>query len=308
MYDVELPSIFNDDGSRNLFNAGQVIFAGLADLMGDVMDKVNLSSLVLLCMLDDSLNNQCFGVEYPDCAIFLEIDSKLEQWENHLPLEYQMDYDVNLLHDYTPIDLVILVRQRYTIHAWYLMSRLKLLIASCTGQGRSPQVPLHMRQSMERCISLSIQTIRFQTARYNAVTHNLHASIHSGDSWGFEGCFSLFEASVVLLTTLARYSWREKLKEADMLIQSALFTFNDWRSREPGKTGEIAARAIDVLITLQGQHWSEPSAPETNETQYSMSNVREDGTRHISRFPCIGTPGGCAGETVCLGPELGRVK
>jgi hypothetical protein len=38
-YDVELSPIFNDDGSRNQFNACQAIFAGLADVMGDVMDK-----------------------------------------------------------------------------------------------------------------------------------------------------------------------------------------------------------------------------------------------------------------------------
>ncbi|KAF8813726.1 hypothetical protein BYT27DRAFT_6353974 [Phlegmacium glaucopus] len=261
-------------------------------------------------MLNDSLNNQCFGVECPNSGIFLDMDCKLEQWEDHLPLEYQIDYDVALLHDYTSADLVILDRQRYTIHTWYFMSRLKLLVASSTGHCRPPQAPLHKRQSLERCISLSTRTIRFQTARYNAVTGDLHASIHPGVAWGFEGCFSLFEASVALRTTLAQYSWREKLMEADMLIQSALLTFNDWRLREPGKTSEIAARAIEVLITIQEQRWSETKGSQPSETkddpetlkapkfmlsllsdvskdlngnyphtQYSMSNVRDDGTR-----------------------------
>jgi hypothetical protein len=191
------------------------------------------------------------------------MDHKLEQWEGHLPLEYQMDYDVNLLHDHTLADIVVLDRQRYTIHTWYLMTRLKLLIASCTGRlPRPPQVPLHMRQCLERCVIISSQVICFQTARYNAFTSNRHASIHCGVSWGFAGCFSLFEASVVLLITLTRYSWEEKVMEADTLIRSALLTFNDWCSRAPGKSSEIAARAIEILMTLQEQRMS---APETND-------------------------------------------
>lgn len=40
-YNVELLPVFNNYGSKNLFNAGQAISIGLADVMRDILDKVN---------------------------------------------------------------------------------------------------------------------------------------------------------------------------------------------------------------------------------------------------------------------------
>ena len=103
-----------------------------------------------------------------------------------------MDYDVGLLHDYMPADLVILDR-----HNPYMVSDESGEASHCVAYGT-------MRHSSNSLMSLSIRTVRFQTARYNKVTRDLRGSIHSELCWGFEGCFSLFEASVALVTGLAQ--------------------------------------------------------------------------------------------------------
>ncbi|KAF8160876.1 hypothetical protein B0H34DRAFT_355803 [Crassisporium funariophilum] len=269
--DVTLSLPFNPDGSRNLFNVGQAVLVSLAELMGESSET-------------------CFSVVYPDCIKFLQMDTKFEQWEERLPAEYRIDYDLRMLQDCDSAGIKLLTRQRYTIHSWYLIARLKLHIASTTGQGRPPQLPLHIRQSMERCTLIAMQIIRLQTAAFNAVSSidgDTPVSVYPGSLWLFEGCFSLFEASVALITTMAKRPWQEKIAEAALLIESALLAFDAVRLREHGKTAETANRAIEVLVTIREQHW-----PETrNILQYSKVKNdpeklgRSASNRSLMNFP-----------------------
>ena len=61
-----------------------------------------------------------------------------------------------------------------------------------------------------------------------------------------------------------RYSWRENLTEADMLIQSALLTFDDWRSRESGELLLGQSRAAET-------NYRKFMLPP--DTQYSMIHI-----------------------------------
>ena len=188
------------------------------------------------------------------------MDQKFEHWEESLPRVFRMDYDLRLLQECSPVDLKMVARQRYVLHSWYLLARLKIYIASTTGQARIPP-PSHVnRHCMENCIQTAMKVIRFQTSAYNAsLRHDFDptAPIFPGSTWFFEGCFSLFEGSVALITTLARYPWPEKVSEANALIETALTVFQNVTHKERGKLRETSQRAVDVLETLREDYWPE---------------------------------------------------
>ncbi|KDR75279.1 hypothetical protein GALMADRAFT_542955 [Galerina marginata CBS 339.88] len=237
IYDVELPSAHNPDGSRNLVNFGQNVFISLMEMLCDAIEK-------------------CFNVNFPDCLVFLEMDRKFEDWEERLPMEYQLGCEMRLLQEFNPSELKLLACQRYLIHTWYMIGRLRFHIASSTDMGRAPQSSAQIRHSMEKCISISLQMIRFQCAVYGSFSHpsdNSFAYVYPGSCWLFEGCFSLFEASVALITTMAQLRMQEKVAEASSAIDSALLVFNQVARREQGKTKETATRAIEVLINIRNQ-------------------------------------------------------
>jgi hypothetical protein len=199
-------------------------------------------------------------VEYPNCPAFLEMDEKLKQWEEHLPPEYRQYQEEVVTKDTDPVDWMMISHQRYTLNTWYLIIRTKLHIAAFTGFQRPQQVAVHVRQSRKTCVLLSMRLIRLQCEMHEAATmykadHSGQESIFPGSNWFFEGCFSLFEATIGLLTTLTRYPWKEKTIEAEELVDRAMLVFARVVREEQGKRGEIARMAAEVLHTLRQEHW-----------------------------------------------------
>lgn len=188
------------------------------------------------------------------------MDRRFQEWEERLPAEYQLSLDATILQEYTPNERTMLARQRYTLHTWYLAGRMKLYVASATGQGRPPQAHALMKRTLQQCHALSLQVVRFQTAAYRALAHpgdDLSAPAFPGNCWLFEGCFSLFEASVALNSVRSRLPCmpEDQAAEADHAIASAVHTFSEVAKREQGrKTAETAVRALEVLATIREQH------------------------------------------------------
>lgn len=241
VFDVSLSSPMNADGTRNLFNVGQNHIVGLMELLGEAIEK-------------------CLSVEFPSAFVYFDMDHKLQEWEARLPPEYQFKSDVKVLPELNLAEKKILARQRYILHTWYLIGRLKLHIASTTGQGRAPQPPGITRRGVEECISLSIELIEFQTAAFDAYTGfegDLSAPVYPGTCWLFEGCLSLFEASVALVTIMTQLTWVEKVAHANAALDSAVRVFHAVSQREDGKTGETATRALEVLVTIRGKYWQD---------------------------------------------------
>ncbi|KAJ3508042.1 hypothetical protein NLJ89_g5975 [Agrocybe chaxingu] len=236
----------NSDGSRNWFNAGQNAIISLMELVAEGAQRVLL----------------CVGATYPGCQNALDMDRKFEEWKRHLEAEYQPGYDLRSIGDLSPSEVRLIACQRYLLHTWYLNGRLKLFISSTTGQERLLQPPHLLRENMEKCLCLAFQVIRFQIATFHTIDHS-HVDtigpIYPGGCWLFEGCFSLFEASVALFTGLAQYPIQEKMLEAKSAIESAVAVFGAVARREEGKKRETAARATELLTTILHQHWSEAS-------------------------------------------------
>lgn len=186
------------------------------------------------------------------------MDHKFQEWEARLPPEYQFNSDVNVLQDLNSAEKKILARQRYTLRTWYLVGRLRLHIASTTGQGRTAQPADITRRGVEECISLSIKLIEFQTAAFDARSGfdaDLSAPVYPGNCWLFEGCLSLFEASVALIMT--QFTWVGKIANASAALDSAVRVFQAVAQRENGKTGETATRALEVLVTIRDKYWQD---------------------------------------------------
>lgn len=201
---------------------------------------------------------QCFNVEFPDCHVYFDLDSKFKAWADRLPPEYRLDCDPRLLlQEYNASQLKVMAQQRYLLHTWFLAGRLKLHVTSTTGLGRAPQAPSDIRQSMEQCVIISIDIIHLQSKTYKTlfggVKHEDSPYFYPGSSWLFDGCFSLFEASVALITTMAQLRWQEKSAEAAIAVELALHTFSEVVRREEGKTRETAVRAFEVLTTIRNQ-------------------------------------------------------
>ncbi|KAF8058799.1 hypothetical protein FPV67DRAFT_1523765 [Lyophyllum atratum] len=213
IFDVAVPSPTEPDGTRNLFDFGQVTIIQLAALAGEALET-------------------CFSVLYPDLPPFFEIDSQLEHWEQCLPAEYQLLRDNNVISDLSPADLLIVDHQRMKLH-----------VAALTGIRESHPRP-DVLECRKTCILMAIRLIRLQCDTHDAVVrfrdeHSCRQPVFPGSIWYFEGCFSLFEASVALITTLTRYPWEEKTTEADQLVNRALV--------EKGKRKEIARMGAEVL-------------------------------------------------------------
>lgn len=184
------------------------------------------------------------------------MDRRFEEWEERLPPEYQLECSPRVVQDLSPSDVKLLALQRYFIHSWRMIGRLKFHLATTTGLGCAPLSPSDIRRGMETCVTLALQIIHFQVSTYMSSlrsSNEIWAHIYPGSCWLFEGCFSLFEASVALITTTARLRSQEKEDEVNSAIDSALFVFNDVSNREMGKTRGTALKAIDVLMTIRSQ-------------------------------------------------------
>jgi hypothetical protein len=151
---IETPTLsptFSEDGSKNLFNAGRY-FRRISKCDERCLGQGDISACLTIHWMGSAS-----AWNIPTAPSFSRWIINSNNGKDHLVPEYQMGYDVTLFHDYTPADLVVLGRQRYTIHTWYLTSRLKLPIVSSTGRRlfHYPQVLLHMQQYLERCIIIS---------------------------------------------------------------------------------------------------------------------------------------------------------
>ncbi|PPQ93655.1 hypothetical protein CVT25_012714 [Psilocybe cyanescens] len=225
-FEVDSSPSPNPDGTRNLTNIGLNIIVSLMDLLSNAIEKM---------------------------------DRSFEEWEERLPTEYQLGSDSRLLQGYSPSELKLLAHQRYFIHTWHMIGRLKFHLALTTGLGTAAHSPTDIRRSMETCVTITLQIIRFQSATYKASLRpndENFAYVYPVNCWLFEGCFSLFEATVALITTMARLRWHEMEAETNSAIDLAMFVFDKVARREKGKTRESATRAIEVLTTIRDQDWS----------------------------------------------------
>lgn len=179
------------------------------------------------------------------------MDAAFANWESHLPLEYTQSLG-SLQNTLSSAELQLILRQRYVLKTWCLLARIKLAIASTTGMLRPPQIISHMDQSLELCLKLSAEMISFQCEAHE---NHFHSQDATSTSWLFSGCFSLFEASVALLTTIARHEWHDKAREGAELIDRSLRVFREVSEQQRGKTGEAASTAAVVLTTLKAEHW-----------------------------------------------------
>lgn len=188
------------------------------------------------------------------------MDGRLERWEEHLPPEYQQDREATVTSNLDPADLIKINHQRYVLLTWYLIVRIKLHIASMIGFGRLRPPFADMIESRRLCVLLSIRLIGLQcdthdAARQYKAENGGSEPAFPGSSWYFEGCFSLFEGTIALLTTLTRYPWPEKIVEADGLADRAICVLRQVGRENVGKKGEISRMAVEVLGALHQEHW-----------------------------------------------------
>ncbi|TFK62319.1 hypothetical protein BDN72DRAFT_848822 [Pluteus cervinus] len=259
IFDVALPSLDDPDVNQDPFNLYQAVLIQLSGIVGEALEK-------------------CFSVEYPNCSVFFEVDQKFHQWGRHLPPQFQCEYDDNSSqqhsNNYEAGYLSTLARHRYTLHTWYLLIRMKLHIASITGQGRTPQRRSHIEESRRLCTVFAMDLIRLQCETWeNALQRKTDSGYDlPGSHWFFEGCFALFEAAVALVTTLTRYPWPEKAGEAEQLIDRAVVVLTQVVRAEEGKKGEIARMAVEVLTSLANEHWWRARSP----SHGSPSSLEDD--------------------------------
>ncbi|TFK44458.1 hypothetical protein BDQ12DRAFT_17980 [Crucibulum laeve] len=241
-FDVALPTVINPDGTRDPFSLGQSTFIGLMELLSESMDK-------------------CFSIEYPTFVTYLEMDDKFTQWESQIPPEYRHSHNLRLSEGGVTPDMLILARQRNIVYTWYLIGRVKLYLATTVLRIQPAEAtpPGPLRESMERCIAVCMKLIRFQCETRECFMNDsvdlAAQTAYPGKNWLFGGCFSLFEASVGLITTTTNAHWLKRTTEAEQLIVRALRVFENVHQQEPGKTGEATGMAIRVLTQLREQEW-----------------------------------------------------
>jgi hypothetical protein len=191
------------------------------------------------------------------------MDEKLEAWRGSVPKEYQESQEITCLRGYQDTEISILARQRYILNTWYLVGRLKLLIASTTGQHRAAQIPRDLGRCRELCISVALELIKYQCNFHDGLVEQFkerqklhYAYLASG--WLFHGCFSLFEACVALLATKERITGQEIVPGAMEAFDRTLEVLGETAKHEAGKEGSIANMAINVLQPLREQRFSGP--------------------------------------------------
>ncbi|KAG6820824.1 hypothetical protein H0H93_011118 [Arthromyces matolae] len=237
VFDVAAPCSSDSDGKRNIFNLWQ-------------------STLIQLCAVAGEALENCFSVAYPEFPAIFDMDSRFEHWERSLPPEYQLPPDEGAVHDFTTAELPIIERQRHTLHTWYLLCRLKLHIAALSGIRQIRPLRTDVLESSKTAIITSMRLIKLQCDTHDStlgyVTENNDPSF-PGSIWFFEGCFSLFEATVTLITTLTRYPWAEKTQEAELLVNRAMEVLT--RVSGPVREREVARMAAEVIGTLKQESW-----------------------------------------------------
>ncbi|KAK2467865.1 hypothetical protein APHAL10511_000160 [Amanita phalloides] len=217
-------------GPQHMISVGQIALIKLADIVGEAIDKT-------------------FVIDYPDCPVFFDLDEKFQRWEESLPPEYkQVKFD-NL--DFSQAESLLVARMAYLLQTWYLLSRVKLHIACTTGQGRVAKPQSLAVESRERCFAAAVQLIQLQC---NVITAEIESNkVSAGNSWYFEGCFSLLEASVTIMTIMTHRPFVEREQEVDDLLNRSSSVFKRIASYERGKRGTIARMSVEVLGVLRDQ-------------------------------------------------------
>ncbi|KAH0588706.1 hypothetical protein H2248_004512 [Termitomyces sp. 'cryptogamus'] len=238
-FDVAAPSSIELDGTRNIFCLGQ-------------------STFIQLCAIAEVALDNCFSVAFPDFATFFDMDSRFEHWEGNLPSEYQLSRHDDVVNDLTPTELAIIDRQRYNLHTWYLLCRMKLYIAALTGVRRLQILRKDVLEIGKSAILMSIRLIKLQCDTYDSAlrygAENANPTF-PGSIWFFEGCFSLFEATVALITTLTRYPWTGKMLEAEQLVDRAIGVMTQVATLDKDQRREIVHMAAEVLGSLRQESW-----------------------------------------------------
>lgn len=284
VYDVALLSSIALDASQRPFNLGQAVFIQLSALVSEALERVSsLCNSLLDYFYRRTL--QCFSLEYPNCEVFLELDSKLEQWEQQLPPQFQQYGSGDDTQTTAPLDAqdMMTFRQRYMLLTWYLYIRMKLHVASTTGLNRPPQQMALVNKSSQLCIMLAIRLINFQCDACDAAAANSETIGFTdsllGTNWYFEGCYSLFEATVALMTTLTRYPWPEKSGEAHELVNRTLNLFHRFvQAERSSKRCKVARMAIEVLAALVKEHWWTVQLPVTLQDSQADHGLGESPT------------------------------
>ncbi|GLB37841.1 hypothetical protein LshimejAT787_0408920 [Lyophyllum shimeji] len=239
IFDVALPFPTDAEGVQNHFEYGQILLIQLAALAGEALET-------------------CFSVSLPDFPPFFHIDSRLEHWEECLPSEYQLPRHDRGRSDPSAAELSTIEHQRYVLHTWYLLCRMKVNLAALTACVYEPRPRADVLQCRETCILMAMRIIKLQCDAHAYVQqraeHGNH-ELYPGGVWFFEGCFSLFEAAVVLVSTLMRFPWEEKTTEADELLNRALGVLTHVAGQESGKRNEISRMGAEVLASLRQESW-----------------------------------------------------
>lgn len=211
-----------------------------------------------------TLHSQCFGVDSPAAPIVHELDRKFEHWESHLPSEFRNDgrndYFGGVSDGATLEDATTLARQRYTLTTWYLFCRMKLHLTFVTSQDAPHFLgafdhPMTRKRSRSICISLAIELLQLQceahdaTSRYRVGQAGKEA-LTVGSNWFFEGCFSLFDAAVTLVSVLTLHAPLERPSDAEGILNRAVLVLTQVAREEGRDTGNIARKAVDALTAL----------------------------------------------------------
>lgn len=195
------------------------------------------------------------------------MDSRFDHWERDLPPEYRLSRDDEAINDLTPTEFTIIDRQRYNLHTWYLLCRIKLYIAALTGVRRLRTFLTDVLEIGKATVLTSMRLIKLQCDTYDSAlcygAENVDPTF-PGSIWFFEGCFSLFEATVALITTLTRYPWSDKMSEAKQYVDRAIGVLTHVSALDKGKRRRIVCVAAEVLRTLRQEIWWGTQASHTS--------------------------------------------
>lgn len=258
--DVAIPSPIEPDGSVNYWKRGLGFFIQLADIAAETIEKTFIAK------------------DAGGSAVLFDLDDKYQQWEDNLPPEYQQNRDEHVIEGLDPAELILIDQQRYSLATWYLMCRMKLHLGAITGSNISLNPWADTKEKSKRCIILSMRQIRLQCDTHAAALQLREQGRppFPGSHWFFEGCISLAEAAIVLLTVLARYPWEENLKEAVELIDGAMAVFTHVVSEQTGKQGEIARMATKVLGALREEDWWKSQVISASKYHSSTAPISSD--------------------------------
>ncbi len=112
-------------------------------------------------------------------------------------------------------------------------------------------------ESRERCFAAAVELIELQcsviTAEIDITTESKKPTSSGSGTWYFEGCFSLLEASVTIMTIVTYRPYGEREQQVDLLLDRSLKMFKRIASYERGKRGTIARMSVEVLGVLRNQ-------------------------------------------------------